>query len=517
MNLLGAALYDPAVAVSKATSSLLAMTALDTTNLRLTVTVPAHGMLRVRMRCVVTGATTYPQILLGVMVGAAVKGRAAPALNSGGALATSLGGAEVDFTITGLAAGSTVFDAAYAVQVVVASTNIKYGGPDTNGGANAWGAFIFELWDPQPLPTVVAGGSGGLLISGTNTGTTTLGALTVTGTTTLTGAVAANGGVTFTSSAGSGFTCSSSGGNGSGIMSTGNGSGAGINGQGGSSGSGFAVLGGTGGSLTFGFTGQGFNGGDGMNFTGGGAGAGMGLQGGATGTGLKCIGGATSGHGIFAQAAAGGSDGIRAIGSLAGQAMLLVGGATGPALNLIGGGTSGAGIVITTTSGDGILITPTAGHGILATANGTSKHGIVATGGTAGTSDGIKAVAGTGGVPIRGDLTGNITGTVSGSVGDLLKINGSAVAAQLLALMYGAFENGTAQAGGASTITLRAGAGAADDLYKDEVVFITGGTGAGQTNRVTGYVGSTKVATVETAWVTQPDATSTYVVLGRVG
>lgn len=36
MNLLASTLYDPAVAVTKATTALLAMTAFDTTNLRLT-------------------------------------------------------------------------------------------------------------------------------------------------------------------------------------------------------------------------------------------------------------------------------------------------------------------------------------------------------------------------------------------------------------------------------------------------------------------------------------------------
>jgi len=46
------------------------------------------------------------------------------------------------------------------------------------------------------LPSVVAGGSGGVLISGTNTGTTTLGALTVTGVTTHTGATTYTGAVT---------------------------------------------------------------------------------------------------------------------------------------------------------------------------------------------------------------------------------------------------------------------------------------------------------------------------------
>ena len=50
-----------------------------------------------------------------------------------------------------------------------------------------------------------------------------------------------------------------------------------------------------------------------------------------------------------------------------------------------------------------------------------------------------------------------------------------------------------------------------------QVIFILSGTGAGQTNRITAYDGSTKVATVGTAWVTQPDNTSVYLVLGRVG
>lgn len=46
------------------------------------------------------------------------------------------------------------------------------------------------------LPSVTAGGSGGLMISGTNSGTTTLGALTITGTTTHTGATTFTGAVT---------------------------------------------------------------------------------------------------------------------------------------------------------------------------------------------------------------------------------------------------------------------------------------------------------------------------------
>ncbi len=111
--------------------------------------------------------------------------------------------------------------------------------------------------------------------------------------------------------------------------------------------------------------------------------------------------------------------GLSITGNGTGQGIISTGGATGPGAKFVGGGTSGDGIDIATTSGDGLSITPTAGSALVLTANGTSKHGAVITGGTGGTSDGLKAVAGTGGVPIRGDLTSNITGNLSGSVGSV--------------------------------------------------------------------------------------------------
>jgi hypothetical protein len=72
---------------------------------------------------------------------------------------------------------------------------------------------------------------------------------------------------------------------------------------------------------------------------------------------------------------------------------------------------------------------------------------------------------------------------------------------------------GTAQAGGASTITLDSGASAADDYYKHQVLAITGGTGAGQSQIIDSYAGATKVATMAASWATAPDATSTFVIL----
>ena len=64
MALLAAVNYDPGAAVTKATSSNLAMTAIDTTHLSLTFTAPANGTVRVRIRCVLSGATTMPKFYL---------------------------------------------------------------------------------------------------------------------------------------------------------------------------------------------------------------------------------------------------------------------------------------------------------------------------------------------------------------------------------------------------------------------------------------------------------------------
>jgi hypothetical protein len=109
-------------------------------------------------------------------------------------------------------------------------------------------------------------------------------------------------------------------------------------------------------------------------------------------------------------------------------------------------------------------------------------------------------------------VVGNVGGNVVGSVGSLTT-NNDKTGYSLTTLESLALESGTAQAGGASTITLRAGASATDDLYKGQVVKVYGGTGVGQVRVISGYVGATKVATVDRAWVTQPDNTSTYAVL----
>lgn len=76
----------------------------------------------------------------------------------------------------------------------------------------------------------------------------------------------------------------------------------------------------------------------------------------------------------------------------------------------------------------------------------------------------------------------------------------------------GTLATNQAQAGGASTITLAANESATNGRFNTTTIRIVSGTGAGQLNQITGYVGSTQVATVANAWLTQPDSTSVYVI-----
>jgi hypothetical protein len=76
-----------------------------------------------------------------------------------------------------------------------------------------------------------------------------------------------------------------------------------------------------------------------------------------------------------------------------------------------------------------------------------------------------------------------------------------------------AIRTGTAQAGStSSTIKLDASASATNNLYQNDLVTITGGVGLGQTRTIVSYAGSTKIATVDRAWTTTPDNTSTFAI-----
>ncbi len=146
----------------------------------------------------------------------------------------------------------------------------------------------------------------------------------------------------------------------------------------------------------------------------GGNGSGGTATGGATGHGIIATGGSTSGSGIIGTAnAAGTGHGISGVsygsgnGGLAGSSgtsggvgMSLIGTGTGAGLNVAAGAT-GVGVTVTTTAGDGVSVTPTAGNALVLTANGTSKHGMKVTGGTAGTSHGALFTAGSGGKDLQ--------------------------------------------------------------------------------------------------------------------
>lgn len=72
----------------------------------------------------------------------------------------------------------------------------------------------------------------------------------------------------------------------------------------------------------------------------------------------------------------------------------------------------------------------------------------------------------------------------------------------------------TATAGGASTITLDASANTTNDYYNGNLIYIIGGTGAGQSRVITDYVGgATLQATVHKAWSVNPSSDSVFVII----
>jgi len=148
MAVLGAVLYDPSTAVTKGTAA-SAMAAFDTTNARITFTVPASGRVLVRIVCVVHGATTFSSILLGVLNGASVVAKVCPigGLKST-AVATAMVTQEATFVVPGLTpAASLTWDAAWGIETFVNNSLIKYGGPDSATANNAFGALQFEIWE----------------------------------------------------------------------------------------------------------------------------------------------------------------------------------------------------------------------------------------------------------------------------------------------------------------------------------------------------------------------------------
>jgi hypothetical protein len=142
---LATVLYDPAAAVSKSTATAIVMTALDTTNLRHTIT--ATNYMEARMTCVIHGASSQPGFLMGILEGSTIRGRMGTHGGpKGGTSSAAHQVIECMIPLVGLA-GSVTLDAAYAVDTAVASSAIKYGGPNDTTVNNAFGGFLLELWD----------------------------------------------------------------------------------------------------------------------------------------------------------------------------------------------------------------------------------------------------------------------------------------------------------------------------------------------------------------------------------
>lgn len=136
-----------------------------------------------------------------------------------------------------------------------------------------------------------------------------------------------------------------------------------------------------------------------------------------SGTALTLSSSGSNGHGCLFQ------------GNGTGAGVRGAGGTNGAGASLSGGNTVGIGLQIASTNADALSIIANNGHGMVSTGNGTSKHGAIITGGTAGTSDGIKAIAGTGGVDIRGNITGSVD-SVTNTVGSV--IGGATAAGQTI-------------------------------------------------------------------------------------
>lgn len=113
-----------------------------------------------------------------------------------------------------------------------------------------------------------------------------------------------------------------------------------------------------------------------------------------------------------------------------------------------------------------------------------------------------------------------VTSLDSTSVFQVLPTDSPSVSASLAVLTASPrviIISGTAQTGSTSnTIKLAAASSSTSNIYNNDLIATTGGTGAGQTRTIVSYNGATKVATVDRAWVVVPDNTTTYDVYANI-
>ncbi len=239
-------------------------------------------------------------------------------------------------------------------------------------------------------------------------------------------------------------------------------------------------------------------------------GHGLQITGNGTGSAIVLTGGATSGSGIYC------------VGSGTGYGIICAsgGGASGDAVRLVANSTSGSGLVLIASGNSNGLVSL-----------GGSSHGNGAYFGGGGAGSGIYSVSGLGATGdgatfVAASTNGhgmNLTSTGAGKKlnavveADVVSIVTSTTAAAALKALHDSVETGTCQSGSTSTtIKLATAASSTDDFYTGSAVVVTSATGAKQVRKITAYVGSTRVATVDAAWVSTPDATSIYAILGRL-
>lgn len=389
--------------------------------------------------------------------------------------------------------------------------------------------YSVVAYDPQDsvrqgltaMPNAAAAASGGLPINGSNSGTMTLAALTVTGSFTI-----SDGLLVSRSSSNQPAISAAGNGTGAGILATGGATGIGLSAVGGStSGSAIKAVGTAGNAIALELVGQG-------------SAAGLKTTGGATGNGATFAGGSSTGHGI--QATTVGSNEIDAdiTGTLSAVATgvqtaiagkvwdeavssHVAAGSFGATHQTPSSGTAQAGAATTITlvagasavndfyKNDGIYILSGTGAGqfrFISGYVGATKVATVATWATNPDATSVYVV-----LPF-GAIAGATAPTASeNAIAVWEEARGSHTTAGSFGQYFQTvFRGGTAQAGTTSSITLDSGASATNDLYKYGIISIIAGTGAGQSRQCNGYTGSSKVATVGVNWTVAPDNTSVF-------
>jgi len=125
--------------------------------------------------------------------------------------------------------------------------------------------------------------------------------------------------------------------------------------------------------------------------------------------------------------------------------------------------------------------------------------------------DGTKTTATGGQLQDVRTVTNRLNTTIEAS-GEVYRFTGTALQQAPSSTGSGLTQLGrdTAQGGTATSITLAAGASAINNIYRGARVVLHTGLGAGQTNLIVAYNGTTKVASCLLPWIVIPDATSQY-------